>query len=210
MLISNCPGLESLQLYMERYTESYSLEKVTTWMTAGVTIQCLRKLHLWGNIEIDEASFVSPLDTERYHFKDFLARHPRIEELTLGCTALRGFYGATNPECLAQVLPSLKRFSGPDCLCDLLIRSSLAKQLEYLTIEDVGFRSGKCFGPSKEYNVLALAALQELDIGTEIFPRALIILNAILPVAPELKRLGLSPVPPRHVSSLSLVNKFGY
>ncbi|CAE6506459.1 unnamed protein product [Rhizoctonia solani] len=209
-LIANCPKLELLQLYflnLHPRPVEYTPENVAIWLGLELNMSSLRSLQLLGSLQIDEGSLVSPLDTGTYYFRDFLARHAHIEELFLTCVDMHGFLGTANPEDLAQLLPSLKRFSGPDFLCDLLVRSSVAKQLECLSIDESAFKAGMSFTPHRPYSVLPLPMLRELVIETEIYYQVLTMLELLLPGAPGLERLGLAPMPPPcHAMLLELVS----
>ncbi|CAE6479590.1 unnamed protein product [Rhizoctonia solani] len=167
----------------------------------------LRRLHLLGSVQIDEASLISSPNNETHHFRDFLARHVHIEELYLDCVNLVGSSEAANPESLAQALPSLKSFSGPDVLCDLIVRSSVAKRLECLSIDECSFKAGISFVPHRPRKVLPLPKLRELVIGTNMYYPVLTILELLLPEAPGLERLGLIPIPPAcHAMLLELIS----
>ncbi|EUC59352.1 hypothetical protein RSOL_309470 [Rhizoctonia solani AG-3 Rhs1AP] len=209
-LISRCPNLEFLQLYFispQLRLAHYNLDDVATWLGLELFMPSLRRLHLLGSVQIDEASLISSPNNETHHFRDFLARHVHIEELYLDCVNLVGSSEAANPESLAQALPSLKSFSGPDVLCDLIVRSSVAKRLECLSIDECSFKAGISFVPHRPRKVLPLPKLRELVIGTNMYYPVLTILELLLPEAPGLERLGLIPIPPAcHAMLLELIS----
>ncbi|CAE6473089.1 unnamed protein product [Rhizoctonia solani] len=209
-LVSHCPNLEFLQLYFlnpELRSACYTLDDVATWLGLEVFMPSLRRFHLLGSVQIDEASLVSSPDNGTHYFRNFLTRHAHLEELHLNCVSLASFSETADPEHLAQALPSLKRFSGPDVLCDLLVRSSVAKRLERLSIDECSFKAGISFVPHRPPRVLPLPMLRELVIGTNMFYPVLTILELLLPEAPSLERLGLVPIPPAcHAMFLDLVS----
>ncbi|CAE6418980.1 unnamed protein product [Rhizoctonia solani] len=198
-LISTCPGLEFLQLYIHSPIShsvlGYTPDDIAIWLGLELPMPSLRRLHLLGSVHIDERDFVSSPDTGTHHFRDFLSQHMHIEELYLDGLAWGASPSAANPEYLAQALPSLKRFSGPDVLCDLLIRSSVSQRLECLSVEKCNFKGGLSFAAHRLPKILSLPALRELVIETKMYYQVLTILEAILPEAPGLESLGLVPVP---------------
>ncbi|CAE6403911.1 unnamed protein product [Rhizoctonia solani] len=210
-LISACPGLEFLQLYIRSPSShpvvGYTPDDIAIWLGLELPMPSLRRLHLLGSVHIDERDFVSSPDTGAHHFRDFLSQHIHIEELYLDGVPRGTSPSAANPEYLAQALPSLKRFSGPDVLCDLLIRSSVSKRLECLSIEKSNFKGGLSFAAHRLPKILSLPALRELVIETKMYYQVLTILEAILPEAPGLERLGLVPLPPAcHAMFLELIS----
>ncbi|CAE7085259.1 unnamed protein product, partial [Rhizoctonia solani] len=196
-LISNCPGLELLQLYLyDPQPVHYTLEDVATWLGDEVDMPSLRRLHLLGSVRIDAASLVSSPGTGAHYFREFLARHKNIEELYLDCVNVNSFPGTTDPEDLARALPFLRSFAGPDFLCDILVRSSVAGQLECLSIQKCCFKAGRSFISHGPHQILPLPKLRELVVETKMYYQVLTILELILPAAPGLENLGLPQLPP--------------
>ncbi|KAG8696700.1 hypothetical protein FRC11_000555, partial [Ceratobasidium sp. 423] len=203
-LLTNSPALEFLQLNLDdtwsgASERTYSPELIAMSLGEQFTLPRLRKLKILGSIELAEKGLLAPPSTGTYFFREFLSRHTRLEDLTLECYEIVAhFRNGINPEDLATALPSLKRFQGPEFICDQLVRSSLAAQLENLIIDESSFEQGLDFALDGQYDIRPLPMLRELDIGTNRFPDALDILKAIMPTANGLQVLRLGSYPFYH------------
>ncbi|CAE6421861.1 unnamed protein product [Rhizoctonia solani] len=191
-MLANCPKLQSLRIHIVDCTGHITLFHINHLIAsfdAELTLPFLRKLHILGDIGMTRESLM-PSETGSPNFRGFLARYTHIEELCLDCVFLYD-PPSDNPEHLAGALPSLKRFCGPDFICNILVRSSLAKQLECLSIQPVEVGPGKAFTPGGEYAILPLPKLKELDVRNLDCEDVFIILPMLLPVAPELETLAI-------------------
>ncbi|CAE6421851.1 unnamed protein product [Rhizoctonia solani] len=200
-MLANCPKLQSLRIQImddQSDTPTAHLDEFIALFDAQMTLPYLRKLHILGDIGMARESLIDS-DTGSRHLRDFLSRHINIEELSLDCFLLYGSSRGSsrgsssgNPEYLAKALPSLKRFCGPYFMCEILLRSSVAKRLECLSFQRVRFyRSVTLFTWGGKYPILPVPKLRELDVSKFGFGNILRVLTKLLPVAPELEELDL-------------------
>ncbi|CAE6361344.1 unnamed protein product [Rhizoctonia solani] len=131
-LFERCPTLESIELNL--FNDVYKVEPYFADMllTQDFYAPRLHTFRLLGDVDIEWPMHISGA----HPLCAFLARHTLIEDLALGHG--QEYYDrptdVINPEDLAQILPSLRHFTGPLLLCEALVRSSLATQLESLVI----------------------------------------------------------------------------
>ncbi|CAE6471814.1 unnamed protein product, partial [Rhizoctonia solani] len=83
----------------------------------------------------------------------------------------------------------------PDRLCDQLVRSKVALQLEVLNIRRSSFEEGIDFMPDKAFPIQSLPRLRTLEIGANEFCEALAIMKLILSAAEGLEELHITSVP---------------
>ncbi|CUA70738.1 hypothetical protein RSOLAG22IIIB_09066 [Rhizoctonia solani] len=192
--LSNCPDLRSLTLWFHDDNIEYSLDDlVATW--DELILPHLKELRIPGAVELSRKTLFSPPGEGSHPFRDFLTRHPQIEVLELGCSSSKIYDGEMNPCHFSLALPSLKYFGGPDFVADILVRSTVASQLETLIIEHCSFDPAANFLPDKVFNVQPLSNLRKPRIGTDDFDHALQILKAVIPETEVLEELTTTSVP---------------
>lgn len=136
----------------------------------------------------------TPLQIQR--FVNFFRQHPQITDLELGWT--NGFQTNSNSIPIADLLPSLKRFTGPVKLCMEVVSSPLAAQLEYLSVKDDGVEISdfiesihelaQVVKPLPKLREMYFWAFDPMMAGTV----SLSSLNTLLAAAPGLLSLGIS------------------
>ncbi|CAE6433944.1 unnamed protein product [Rhizoctonia solani] len=197
-LLLNCPGLQSLTLYFHDDDLNYSLDTLVAPWDHELTLPQLKKLHIRGAVELNLKTLFSPPGERPHALRDFLSRHPQIEDLELACCSVESYDEETNPHHFSLALPSLKYLKGPDLICDQLIRSTVASKLETLNIGQCSFEAGVDFLPDKVFGVQPLSKLRRLEIETDEFGDALEIMKLILPATEVLEELCITTVPYRY------------
>ncbi|KAG8690634.1 hypothetical protein FRC11_010234 [Ceratobasidium sp. 423] len=144
-LLVSSPGLISLTLE-DRSLDPISATAIVTSLGGYCVFPQLRVFRIcWaGRIEsesdnMDWDSFFTPPGHNAHPLRFFFMRHKGIEDLALGWTRESVYEGAIDPDDVARLFPSLKRFEGPAFLCNAITKSDLALNLERLSVVDDTF-----------------------------------------------------------------------
>ncbi|CCO34867.1 peptide-methionine (S)-S-oxide reductase [Rhizoctonia solani AG-1 IB] len=134
-LLESSPSLESLILNIEDVGKSawaYSLTPV---------------LEALGDVETEWYRFA---DDTTYPLRAFLVRHPRIRNFGIGLSPDSELYDGIDPDLLAELLPSVQHLAFPMFLCESVVTSKLALQIETLAITNLYLYDDDPFGPTFE------------------------------------------------------------
>ncbi|KAG8687733.1 hypothetical protein FRC11_006671, partial [Ceratobasidium sp. 423] len=96
-----------------------------------------------GDVDPDWSGFAS---STPHALREFLARHALIQDFAIGYPLEPLGYGHVDPNNLPQLLPSVKHFACPSFMCEALIKSKLATQLESLAITDPSLDDDESLG----------------------------------------------------------------
>jgi hypothetical protein len=138
-LLRACPNLKSLNLYLLD-----SQDVGNTWSPDGLldtlgfaVFPSLTAFRALGAVGQDwEAFFDSP---DSNLLRAFLSRHPKLHTVGLGWVDGYDYYNYVDPQSMAALFPSLKHLEAPAFLCAPVLASSLANQLESVTVLDKMF-----------------------------------------------------------------------
>lgn len=135
-LIQGCPSLESLELVIRAapwacFRGTWSLKDflrdLHPWMSPS-----LRTFRMLGDVEPNWHYDLR--NTGAGVLRSFFMRHPRLETVSLGW-AEDALYSQMVPD-VAVLFPSLRHLEAPACLCGPVLSSSLAMQIESVTVLD--------------------------------------------------------------------------
>ncbi|KAF8607033.1 hypothetical protein BDV93DRAFT_520628 [Ceratobasidium sp. AG-I] len=200
-MIQASPNLRSLDLTILTH---YSWN-ATPWADSSSSlgsIKVFRDLHTYrvgGTVDPNWVSFFETPGTNE--FRQFLELHPHLHTVNIASTLLPNEYIGFDPEVLASLFPSLRHFEGPAFLCEALVQSTLATQLETLGISEETFNDNEMVSrvAGKMRRLPELRTLMYMFDGTindNDFP----IVEVIMGSTPKLTHLFVS-----HIS----VNQFG-
>jgi hypothetical protein len=149
-LLESSPSLESLILNIEDVGKSawaYSLTPVLEALGDQFVLPRLRTLRILGDVETEWYRFA---DDTTYPLRAFLVRHPRIRNFGIGLSPDGELYDGIDPDLLAELLPSVQHLAFPMFLCESVVASKLALQIETLAITNLYLYDDDPFGPTFE------------------------------------------------------------
>ncbi|CUA73036.1 hypothetical protein RSOLAG22IIIB_10479 [Rhizoctonia solani] len=136
------PNLESIIISFQDkdgFLECYSPNTILENLGDQFVLPRLHTLHMLGAADPDWASFAS---NPTHSFRSFLARHPTIKDLAIGCPTTAGRHGAflcMDPDDLSRLLPSVKTLAFPSFMWQSIASSKLASRLESIAISNLAF-----------------------------------------------------------------------
>ncbi|KAG8678462.1 hypothetical protein FRC08_017756, partial [Ceratobasidium sp. 394] len=205
----NSPHLQSLELNFEDSRHDGSTWSPNELFAAldGITLSSLRTFRALGSIDPDwYLSFNSDYPTPP---SDFFARHSRLETIGLGWMEQHIHKQTFEPRIMETLFPSLLHLEAPDFVCESVMRSTLAGQLQSLNISDLDSPPA---GPNLDTisnSSKIMPNLRKLVIGGDrSSPFKSTTLHTLLRCAPGLEELELSwelDEPDEILSALQLV-----
>ncbi|CAE6451335.1 unnamed protein product [Rhizoctonia solani] len=133
-LLRSSPNLESIVLNIEGDYGPYSPTLILEPLGSQFIFSKLQTFHMLGDADPDWYRFIS---TPTHPLRAFLARHPTIQDLGIGCPLEDVSSDGIEPDELSRLLPSVKHLACPLFLCKVVVISKLATQLESLAISDM-------------------------------------------------------------------------
>ncbi|CUA70726.1 hypothetical protein RSOLAG22IIIB_09053 [Rhizoctonia solani] len=192
---ANSPMLENLIVDFKNIP--MTLEHMISSLGTDFTLPRLKTFHLGGCLDPspEDIDLPKPSSHGASHFQAFLSRHPRLNELKLDCPFFHEFHKKFDPAILAQGLPMLLAFSGPRFIYEQLLYYPIAQQIRGLSIGGWNWESGRP-GPEKgSTDKLHLPELRSLEIQEDNVPKAMEILETVLPAAAGLESLYTPAMP---------------
>ncbi|CAE6451359.1 unnamed protein product, partial [Rhizoctonia solani] len=166
-LLQSSPNLEFIVLDLQdtnRSGQTYSPTVLLEPLGDQFVLPRLHTLHMLGSADPGWVGFAS---NPTHPFRAFLARHPSIRDLAVGCPLDTDDIGM-DPDDLAHLLPSVKHLALPSFMCEPAIESQLALQLESLAISDPLFHDEDALDPVAEaMGISTLPNLRKLAIWAE-------------------------------------------
>ncbi|KDN36426.1 hypothetical protein RSAG8_10818, partial [Rhizoctonia solani AG-8 WAC10335] len=192
--MTNSPKLECLQFGFRG--TPITPEHIASSLGAHFTLPYLYKFHLSGSFAFYPSTvrLKTPSGTGSNHFKAFLSRHALLEDLALDCAFSLEFYDEFYAGPLVRALPLLVRFSGPYFIWDRLGCYPIAAQLQSLSITNWKLEPEDDTGLEISNDDLNLPVLRELEIRVENLPKALEILELLMPATTGLEELEFPAV----------------
>ncbi|KAG8703876.1 hypothetical protein FRC09_003889 [Ceratobasidium sp. 395] len=186
-MIRASPSLISLDLdfrdvTMDRLT--WSPDQLCSNLNA--TFPDLRVLRMLGATAPDWQLFFEDPEANPYH--QFLQRHPKLHTVSIGWVhehSCRDF----SPESVAALFPSLRHFEGPFFICQALASSSIAAQVESLSVLDEVSEGDEMVDFSE--NAVDMPNLRSLSLRLEDEELDGDALIKVLSLAPSLKKLAV-------------------
>ncbi|KAG9105585.1 hypothetical protein FRC07_009165, partial [Ceratobasidium sp. 392] len=136
-LLRVCPKLEVLSIRLSAPNvsgSSWSLNAVCAALE-GITFPHLHTLHAHGELREDWDGFFNLPDMGS--LRAFLVRHRSLRTVTFGAT-----YGYRSRDCVPEnveeLLPFLRHFEAVSSLCEAVMNSQLATQIQSLRITNIG------------------------------------------------------------------------
>jgi hypothetical protein len=133
------PNLQSLSLNLRDHHDIGNTWSLTPILSAlgNVTFPSLHTFRALGAAAHDWYSFFDSPDSDP--MRAFFIRHPGLRTIGFGSVLERAYYGDMSPDDMATLFPSLTHIETPIFLCIPIITSSLANQIQSLTIVDVRY-----------------------------------------------------------------------
>ncbi|CAE6526608.1 unnamed protein product [Rhizoctonia solani] len=132
-LLRSSPNLESFILSFEGEGEPYFPTPVLEALDNQFILPRLHTFHILGDADPDWIGFIS----KRTHpLRAFLARHPTIQDLKIGCPMDDISSDGMDPDELSCILLSVTHLACPVFLCEAVVTSKLARQLKSLAISN--------------------------------------------------------------------------
>ncbi|KAG9119017.1 hypothetical protein FRC07_006180 [Ceratobasidium sp. 392] len=153
------------------------------------TFPNLRVLRMLGAATPDWESFFESPDDSSY--RQFLKRHPKLHTVSMGWVhehSWRDFPA----ESLAALFPSLRHFEGPLFICQALVSSSIATQLESLTALDESLEGNEIDELSE--SAFEMPSLRSLRFRLEDEELNSDAVTKLLSLAPNLKQLTVCSI----------------
>jgi hypothetical protein len=209
-LLENCPRLVSFTLEFDGHRSENGF-LLSTFMEAigyDLILPELRTFRILSSPTEDWDCFLDKSSSEVAPFRAFLTRHPALEDLAIVYNYESSEWDdlEMDPEDIAQLLPSLKRFEGPGFMFLALVSSTLAPQLETIILSDTEAHEGELsFG--EIYNgaaplpKLRQFTIQAGEMDTDIFFG---ILRGVVTSAPNLEKLAFPSLEPENMDFVSL------
>ncbi|KAG8769750.1 hypothetical protein FRC12_004754 [Ceratobasidium sp. 428] len=205
-MIRASPDLRSLELDLSDYMVDrlrWSPDQLCS--SLDVTFPNLRVLRMLGATTPDWQSFFEDPEASSYH--QFLQRHPKLHTVSIGWThehSWRDFPA----ESVAALFPSLRRFEGPFFICQALVSSSIAAQIESLSALDEVSEGDEMVDFSE--NAVDMPSLRSLSLRLEDEELDGDALTKVLSLAPSLTKLAVWSVTSEVVCTfpLSLLYRF--
>ncbi|KAG8686411.1 hypothetical protein FRC09_014150 [Ceratobasidium sp. 395] len=185
-MIRASPDLRSLELNL-RDVVFRGLAWTPDQLCSGlnVTFPNLRVLRTLGAATPDWESFFNTPEASSYH--QFLRRHPELHTVSMGWVqghSWRDF----SPEFVAALFPSLRHFEGPLFICQALTSSSVATQIESLSVLDESLEGGEISEFSE--SAVDIPNLQSLSLRSRE-PLNGDALSKLLSLTPRLRKLAV-------------------
>ncbi|KAG8704391.1 hypothetical protein FRC09_003549 [Ceratobasidium sp. 395] len=186
-MIRASPDLRSLELDLSDYMVDrlrWSPDQLCS--SLDVTFPNLRVLRMLGATTPDWQSFFEDPEASSYH--QFLQRHPKLHTVSIGWThehSWRDFPA----ESVAALFPSLRRFEGPFFICQALVSSSIAAQIESLSALDEVSEGDEMVDFSE--NAVDMPSLRSLSLRLEDEELDGDALTKVLSLAPSLTKLAV-------------------
>ncbi|KDN36449.1 hypothetical protein RSAG8_10841, partial [Rhizoctonia solani AG-8 WAC10335] len=145
-ILRSSPNLETIILNLEGDYAPYSPTLILEPLGDQFTFPWLHTFHVLGNVDPGWFEFMSKAT---HPLRTFLARHPAIRDLGIGCPVDDMPSGGMDLDELSQLLPSVKHLACPLFLCEVVVTSKLATQIESLAISNPcpGNPNGNPFDP---------------------------------------------------------------
>ncbi|CAE6451435.1 unnamed protein product [Rhizoctonia solani] len=132
-LLCSSPNLESIILNIKGARAPYSPTLILEPLGSQFIFPKLHTFHMLGDADPGWSEFIS---TPTHPLRAFLARHPTIQDLGIGYPLEDVSSDGMDPDELSRLLPSVKHLACPLFLCEAVVTSKLATQLESLAISD--------------------------------------------------------------------------
>ncbi|CAE6537083.1 unnamed protein product [Rhizoctonia solani] len=166
-LLQSSPSLEFIVLDLKdtyHSGQTYSPTVILEPLGDQFVLPRLHTFHMLGSADPGWLEFASD---PTHPFRTFLARHPSIRDLAIGCPMdIEGT--GINPDDLSQLLPSVKHLAIPSFMCESVVKSQLALHLESLVISDPSFHDEDALDPVAEaMRIRTLPNLRKLSIWAE-------------------------------------------
>ncbi|KEP49198.1 hypothetical protein V565_105870, partial [Rhizoctonia solani 123E] len=133
-LFTRCPQLSSIILELNHHEFPYSPSALVATLGDQCVFPSLRRFYAQGCVDPDWSEFF--VNPNSHPLRQFLKRHPGIEDLAFGYAPETAYCYDIDPTEMAQLFPSLKSFEGPVFLFKPIVLSALSEQIEKLTIVD--------------------------------------------------------------------------
>ncbi|CUA69187.1 hypothetical protein RSOLAG22IIIB_08317 [Rhizoctonia solani] len=136
-ILALSPNLNTLKLDFESKSgeKRYNPDILIAALGDKQSFPHLHTFHVRGHATTDWYEFFTYPESETHPLRQFIARNPGICDLALGNVPGGRLYDQTiPPEELAQLFPSVVYFEGPTFLLCRLVVSSIASQLESLSL----------------------------------------------------------------------------
>jgi hypothetical protein len=190
-LLQKCPDIQSITVDLRDWaSDGYTWSPgVLCAALGGVTFPSLHTFRALGAVNTDWSSFFESPEENPLHA--FFTRHPALHTIGVGCVhETETMYSeAIDTAELTKLFPSLVHLEAPAFLCDSIMASSLADQIESLVI------LGEWYGPTATNpdTMIQVARrmpkLQRLTVPGMQDAQGMGALKQLLSAAPELKEL---------------------
>ncbi|KAG8713613.1 hypothetical protein FRC11_011610 [Ceratobasidium sp. 423] len=197
-LLTSSPGLISLTLSNPSLDPVSAVNIVSSLGSAWVFPR-LRTFRIhWASEEyppeVDNSDwnhFFTLPGRDSHPLRSFFLRHQGIEDLALGWCPDKSYEGDIEPDDIVQLFPSLKRFEGPAFLCNAIIKSDIAQNLEALAMVDMTFLDQTDWLGAMGDGMRNMPRLRSLDIRAHGFREILdpLILDDFILAAPGIETL---------------------
>jgi hypothetical protein len=187
-MVCASPDLKSLELDFRDLTQDllkWSPEQL--FSNIPITFSNLCVLRALGAVEIDWESFFEDLESNA--FSSFLQRHRKLHTVSIGWIYESSWHNIKG-EVLAGNLPFLRHFEGPVFICRALAGSSIAGQLESLSILDERWEDGNTMSCFADVAV-QMPKLRSLSFGLQTEELDGYSLRTLLSLTPALTELAV-------------------
>ncbi|EUC59373.1 hypothetical protein RSOL_311980, partial [Rhizoctonia solani AG-3 Rhs1AP] len=129
--LRSSPNLESIVLNIEGAHRPYSPTLIIERLGSEFVFPQLHTFHVLGDADPGWSEFIS---TPTHPLRAFLARHPTIQDFGIGYSLEVVSRDGMDPNELSRLLPSVKHLACPMFVCEVVVISKLAIQLESLAM----------------------------------------------------------------------------
>lgn len=135
-MLASCPNLVSVTFDLPISNIPYNPNLLAYSLCEQVTFPHLRTFRFRGSARPNWAAFFNNSESSPHPLQSFIIRHPKIEDLGLGSCIGDELPDNIDPNDMPRLFPSIKCFEGPVFLCNAIVQSTLAGQLESLVLAD--------------------------------------------------------------------------